>query len=472
MLLKLISEFLCFYLISIIYEYAVYFILCSSFTLKISKRKAYISAFFFANFLTITNTLSNIIIAQKLVEETLAIIILTKLTSIIGEFLIILFLSRALQKVWYQTYWLTIVLHIVLVFPIAYYIKAFTYLDSEERIIYQTVNGDNLPQYLASIAIMLIIYTLFYYLVRSIIKRINLNKISKKLWVIIYTIWASMVLLTTKTYQYTSDDTSNKIIGFDNYREVIIVVLVIVFCIAIAIIYTDQRVLRTENGLLKEQNELQYANYLALQQKELEIHKLYHDIGNHINTIKVLVEQGDTQDAREYTRMLTDQYKDVKRGTYCDNKIINAVLIQKLRACDEADIHFDLEVNLPQKLPFQDIDLMCIFSNLLDNAIESCRNNPQNKNHIKIKTNQIGNYLGIKITNSKAPSQVLQADEHGYGTTKKDTKHHGYGLRIIDEIVKRYDGYKERKDSGTEFSAMVMLKLIPEAKDYDNSLET
>lgn len=461
MLFQYFYEFICFYIISIIYEYAVYIIMCSSLNLKISKKKAYTTAFFYANFLTITNCLSNIVIAQKLVEETLTIIIMTKLITIAGELLIILFLSRTMQKVWYQIYWLTIVLHIVLTLPMTYYMKMFVYVDSEERVIYQSVNRSNLLQYLLSIVIMLITYIALLFLVKFIMKRINLNKVGKKIWIGIYAIWASIVLLTLKTYQYTTDDTSNKIVGFDNYREVVIALLVIVFCIAIAIIHSDQRVLRIENELLKEQNELQYTNYLVMQQMDSEIRKLYHDIGNHINMIQVLVERGDTQEAGEYTKRLTEQYRDIKREYYCSNKIINAILIQKLRVCNENRIRYELEISFPKQHSIQDIDLMCVFANLLDNAIESCQRNSQADNYIKIKTAQVGNYLVIKIINSKAADQKLLVDENIIKTSKKDTLYHGYGLRIIDEIVKQYNGYKELQDNTHEFSAMVMLNLAP-----------
>jgi hypothetical protein len=438
--------------------------MCNSFTLKISKKKAYVSAFFYANFLSITSALSNIIIAQKMVDENLAIIIVTKFTTIAGEILIVLFLARTLKKVWYQTYWLTIVMHIILIIPMAYYMKVFTFVDSEERIIYWIVNRNNLPQYLLSVGIMLLSYMIVGYLVKIIIKRIDLNNISKKVWIGIYTVWASIILLTLKTYQYTADDASDKIVGFDNYREVIIALLVIIFCVAIAIIYSDQRVLKIQNALLKEQNELQYANYIAMQQMDLEIRKLYHDIGNHINIVQILIEQDDAQEAREYTRKLTEEYKNIKRELYCSNKIINAVLIQKLRTCNECGIRYELEISLPQPLPIKDIDLMCIYSNLLDNAIESCRRNLDTDNYIKIKTTQIGNYLGIKIINSKSAEQKLLTDEIHYITTKKDNQLHGYGLRIIEEIVKQYDGYKELQDNATDFSAMVMLKLMTDAE--------
>ncbi|MBP1757126.1 MAG: histidine kinase-, gyrase and HSP90-like ATPase family protein, partial [Firmicutes bacterium] len=240
---------------------------------------------------------------------------------------------------------------------------------------------------------------------------------------------------------------------------VTIALLVIIFCVAVAIIHSDRRVLKIENNLLKEQNEIQFANYIAMQQKDMEIHKLYHDIGNHISTIQILVDQGDTQEAKEYTRRLNEQYNGLKKGLYCNNKIINAVLLQKLKVCEESGIRYELELSIPQSLPFQDIDLMCIYSNLLDNAIEGCQRNSVTDNYIKIKTAQIGNYLGIKIINSKSAEHSMPDGDSAFGTSKKDKSVHGYGLRIIEEIVKHYDGYKELQEERKEFSAMVMLKL-------------
>lgn len=62
-----------------------------------------------------------------------------------------------------------------------------------------------------------------------------------------------------------------------------------------------------------------------MQQREETIHKLYHDIGNHINTLNYLIEDGDLLQAEAYLEDISKVYKEIGETIYCSNHIINAV---------------------------------------------------------------------------------------------------------------------------------------------------
>jgi sensor histidine kinase regulating citrate/malate metabolism len=196
-----------------------------------------------------------------------------------------------------------------------------------------------------------------------------------------------------------------------------------------------------------------------MQQYELELHKLYHDIGNHIKTIQILVDQGNKQEAKNYTEDLINQYRVIAKDYYCSNKILNAVLLNKVKICEENNITTQIDLQIPENISVRDIDLMCIFANLLDNAIEGCRRNLNACNYIHIKTAVMNNFYTIFVINSKDMTPSIIDAKGRYTTTKQDKKLHGYGLRILDEIIERYEGQKEFIDKGDEFNAMIMLKL-------------
>lgn len=196
-------------------------------------------------------------------------------------------------------------------------------------------------------------------------------------------------------------------------------------------------------------------NYINMEKKQNEINQLYHDIGNHIETIQVLIANDDIEKARQYTKDLVESYRNIKKYSVCDNKIVNAVLSQKLKHCDENDIATNMDIHIPKEVPIQDIDLMSLLSNLVDNAIECCHRNNRKYNFIHISMRCVGDYLAIKIVNSK---EIKSANNKGYKLWN-DKKIQGYGLKIVDSVVKKYNGQKEIKDLGNEFSAMVLLSL-------------
>ena len=45
-------------------------------------------------------------------------------------------------------------------------------------------------------------------------------------------------------------------------------------------------------------------------------------------------------------------------------------------------------------------------------------------------------------------------------TTKSDSLSHGFGLSIIEEIVKSYDGFCEWEDRGNIFESRIMLRYL------------
>jgi sensor histidine kinase regulating citrate/malate metabolism len=317
------------------------------------------------------------------------------------------------------------------------------------------VTWSTLPLYLLGLVVIVFAGIGFVFIGRMIGKLKKIDRIHKLSFYIIYLCFGIMILFSEKDY-FVED---NVMKAYTNYKLTLLMMVGIMIIILISINQMDKRVLRIENNLLKKQNELQYANYIGMQQYELELHKLYHDIGNHIKTIQILVDQGNKQEAKNYTEDLINQYRVIAKDYYCSNKILNAVLLNKVKICEENNITTQIDLQIPENISVRDIDLMCIFANLLDNAIEGCRRNLNACNYIHIKTAVMNNFYTIFVINSKDMTPSIIDAKGRYATTKQDKKLHGYGLRILDEIIERYKGQKEFIDRGDEFTAMIMLML-------------
>lgn len=450
--MSIIHDFLSFYVQAYMASFMIYFILIKSFPLRISKQRALILGVLCANYIPIADTLSIIYIGEGIVKYSAAVYWILKLSNFIAQFVMIFFIMYVFEKEWYRCYWWAIILLFVLFLPAAlFYLPKFIYFGN--TVIFRKIHMSLVPEYLLYLLITLLCGIIFVYLGKLVKKIKKLDMISKWYWYILYTFWGTLIYFCDKNY--SASEFGKPAIGYINYI-VVFFVFMLIFLFFVINIY-DKKVLKTENNLLKQQNEMQYANYLAMQHQENEIHKLYHDIGNHIETIRVLINNGDNQEAKEYSDELLKKYSEVKKEYYCSNKIINAVLSQKFKLCEDNKILSDYELRIPDNLSVKDIDLMCIFANLLDNAIESCQRNNGFDNYINLKATVVGNYFVVKVINSKVFEDIDNNKTHH--TWKQDRSLHGYGLKILKEIVQRYDGKSEFKNNIDNFSAMVMLKM-------------
>ena len=103
------------------------------------------------------------------------------------------------------------------------------------------------------------------------------------------------------------------------------------------------------------------------------------------------------------------------------------------------EYHIDIETNInyPKENLIETIDMIELLTNLIDNAIEASKNALEKK--IRLTIFYQDNKIKINIVNSYDAN-------YSNGITKKDYKYHGYGKKIIQDIVSKYNGiYEEIK---------------------------
>ena len=95
----------------------------------------------------------------------------------------------------------------------------------------------------------------------------------------------------------------------------------------------------------------------------------------------------------------------------------------------------------------------------LDNAIEACLQSGSQKPFIRLSTEFSGECLSIYLHNTKNPEQIFN-----HQTTKKESHtplpSHGFGLSIIEDICRKYDGAYQWLDRTDYFDSIVLLKFL------------
>lgn len=203
-----------------------------------------------------------------------------------------------------------------------------------------------------------------------------------------------------------------------------------------------------ELEVLSTQKQIQNEHFFAIEANKQNLLKIQNTIYNDMNN--------DIDINSDKTRELIDKYINELRITYCQNKVVDAILYHKKALAQAKKIKIDIQASIPQDLNIEHIDLMFIFNNLLDNAIEACSFLPENERFIQMTALIKTNFLLVKIINAKSNEAKIKDDTSF--TTKANTKEHGLGLQIINKVCQKYNGNFSIDDKVSTVEVKVMLE--------------
>jgi len=194
-----------------------------------------------------------------------------------------------------------------------------------------------------------------------------------------------------------------------------------------------QAIVAIQSTLLKK-----YMEGLKQNQERLRI--LGHDQKHHVATARSLLENGRTDRA---IKLLNDMDRDIRKYTdpsFCDDPVINAILLNGQSRAEELNIGFEAEIRLEEPPVLGDIDLSALMLNAIDNAIEGCARLPDDfKGFIRLSLYTAGGFFVFKIENPI--HENVKIVNNRIATSKGiDENPHGIGLESIETIVRRHNG--------------------------------
>lgn len=251
---------------------------------------------------------------------------------------------------------------------------------------------------------------------------------------------------------------SNQFIQYFNCALIYCVSLLIMYIVST---YITKRRLMRKIDVLNTEKERQFKYYNLVKTHNEEIRKIKHDLNGHFGVLSALVKDSQYDKLAEYITRLSNNYTQIKRVVYTSNLMADAVITSAAYKCEQNAIRFDCEGTLPDDCVIDDVSLTCIFSNILDNAVEACEKTNTDK-YIKLSVFNKSDCIVITCKNSK--SENIKPKETLFKTTKKESGH-GFGIRIIKEIVTEHDGVVSFDDSGTEFEISLLIPLNADVKE-------
>lgn len=195
------------------------------------------------------------------------------------------------------------------------------------------------------------------------------------------------------------------------------------------------------------------AQYELLQRAWSENAMLFHDMDNHLQTIYHLAGEGKNREIQEYIARISKPVEQLSGIWWTGAGIVDAVLNDKKRLAQERGCRLDINAQLPVNTGIADDDFCTVLTNLIDNAVESA--DREQGATISVSIRRVNHFVMIRVVN---PCRREPEKKRGFFfTSKPDKLRHGWGLRSVDQVVKKYNGSFSCEVREGEFIAAAMF---------------
>lgn len=219
---------------------------------------------------------------------------------------------------------------------------------------------------------------------------------------------------------------------------------------------SQERQKAMEVDRLARQFELRYAKRSA--QAQTDIKRIHHDMKNHLLAIRNLDQH---KDVSAYVNTLLNDLADYDACVTTGLPDLDAFLSEKLSQAKLEQIEFTVCLDLKDLVFIAYVDLISIFGNAIDNALEAVRKLPQETERtILLKSSRFANAVILRVGNPYT-GELRREGKHLL-TRKADTQSHGIGLKSIANAVERYHGSVDvqidEKEKWFELTILISLQ--------------
>lgn len=262
----------------------------------------------------------------------------------------------------------------------------------------------------------------------------------------------TMVIITEASI-YAASDNRTIIYMFSAFMGMLIIN--IIFYILLCKLEKENSI-KLENNLLKQKNTLQYEYVKKTEILYEEIRTIKHDMRNHIIYLRENIINKKYEECLSYMEHLITKIDSIQKLMHTDCAAFDTIVNAKFNEANKRNIELSYNIICSLSNKIEDADMITLMGNLLDNAIEACKES-SNIKEIQINIKEEKSYLFIEIINTIEKSILKNNPE--LLSTKIDTHNHGLGIKSIKKIVFKYDGVIKYTENNNKIYCNIMLKI-------------
>ncbi|MBQ7678190.1 MAG: sensor histidine kinase [Lachnospiraceae bacterium] len=204
---------------------------------------------------------------------------------------------------------------------------------------------------------------------------------------------------------------------------------------------------------LHEIKNLQYKNLQEQMQRDSRVR---HDFKHTLHVLTRLAAQENWKELKQYLSNYAEDADNIIVKNYCFNPALNAVLNYYAEKGAENGIATELQIDLPDELPIDDVEFCSLLGNIMENAIDACGHLPKEERRLAISV-QLKNFIHLYIVSTNSYDGSLANSIGVFVSTKPG--HTGIGLRSIRETVEKYHGTMRVDADEKEFRLDIVMKF-------------
>lgn len=193
--------------------------------------------------------------------------------------------------------------------------------------------------------------------------------------------------------------------------------------------------------------------YDTMEKNITQTRKIRHDLANALEIARCMAESNNPDSRQAAEKMLDSMEEELDKVTirrYTENNLVNVIFTNKAEKCIQNGIEPDFHAILPPDVGIDKFDSTRVLTNLLDNAINAASSSETNKK-VSMSIIAEGNKVTVTTRNPIGDKNLL----------KNDGKDHGYGLKILKDIVKKYNGSFTYKEEDGFFETEIIAFVEP-----------
>ncbi|MGX8851066.1 sensor histidine kinase [Amedibacillus sp. YH-ame10] len=292
-----------------------------------------------------------------------------------------------------------------------------------------------------------------YNILKNFVLKKEIHTLSKKDLFSYFFVSISSILVT---YLFTlfSDDVNGNIKLFF-FTVVLGFMLINIWYIKTLEALSQKNELEKSLYVMSEKSRMLFQHYHSLEEKEEQTRRILHDIKNHLQVLEKAVQETGVEE-KEYLNEVKNTIDQLTTKVIIDRKILNILFIEKIEEASKYKIEIRFHIDHVDTSFIKDFDIITIFSNILDNAIDAVKEVPEKDRLIDINIRKVYDFLLICEMNPCM--NTLQKNKGKILTNKKG--HSGLGLQNIEQVLKNYDANMVVEiDEDLMFSNTIMFTM-------------
>ena len=239
------------------------------------------------------------------------------------------------------------------------------------------------------------------------------------------TVWLVPAFTTAIVISFTAHFTVEQVRSFRFLFSRVLLLLCVFMVYAILLDALDavrqQAALSEQTAMQEHLLAIQKLQYKQLLRYIEEAKTVRHDLRQHLGVIRAYIKNGETEKLLHYLNDYETILPTNTKRIFCANFAVNAVLTYYAEEARKQKIDFDVTCPLPEQLPAHEPEICALLGNLLENAIDSCKELTNTVPFIRISITCKGRIMLFTVDNS------CQSEPKQKNGRFLSTKHDGYG---------------------------------------------